>query len=47
MAEFIELKSAYTGSYVVNESPMIAYIDDVVTPDECAYIVELASVLSD
>ncbi len=36
------VKSTYANSFVANESPMIAVIDNVISPEECAHVIALA-----
>ena len=43
MAETVELKKAYPGSTVLSKEPMVAVMEAVVTPEERAYIIELAA----
>ncbi|GHF18780.1 hypothetical protein GCM10017044_11650 [Kordiimonas sediminis] len=42
MTKVAPVQPAYKNSHVINVDPMIAYIDDVLSPEECDYIINLA-----
>lgn len=43
MSDVLELQPAYTNSFTVSVDPLVAYIDDVVSPEECEAIIQAAS----
>jgi prolyl 4-hydroxylase len=36
------MKHCYTGTTIMNETPMVATIDDIITPTECGQFIDLA-----
>ena len=42
MSDTIQLKSEYEGAEVFSSQPLVAVRNDVISPIECAYLIELA-----
>ena len=42
MSDTIQLKSEYEGAEVFSSEPLVAVRNDVISPIECAYLIELA-----
>ena len=42
MSDTIQLKSEYEGAEVFSSEPLVAVRNNVISPIECAYLIELA-----
>jgi hypothetical protein len=42
MSDTIQLKSEYEGAEVFSSDPLVAVRNDIISPIECAYLIELA-----